>query len=151
MTAKSYGKKNDIALSTWTKLARAHSVVYHLSSENIRSYGLTISQFGVIEAVGHLGPLKVGELCDKMLVSGGNMTFVLDNLEKQGYIKRDFSKDDRRAIIVQLTDSGRELFDQIFTKHAQYLGDLFSVLSFQELNQLGNLLKKLGVSLQKQQ
>lgn len=146
---KSYGKKIDLALNTWIKLARAQSVFQHHTDENIRTYGLTTPQFAVIEALGHLGPLRVGILCDKMLVSGGNMTLVLDNLQKHGYIERAFSKEDRRAIEVKLTDSGQELFESSFPQHAERVSDLFSVLSQDEQKQLGSLLKKLGLGLSK--
>lgn len=144
-----YGKRNDLALNTWVKLARAHSVFMHHTDENIRKYGLTTPQFGVIEALGHLGPLRVGALCSKMLVSGGNMTLVLDNLEKQELITRTFSKEDRRAIVVGLTGKGKKLFDNAFPKHAEKVGELFSVLNTNEQQQLGSLLKKLGLALSK--
>ncbi|MCX7797623.1 MAG: MarR family transcriptional regulator [Melioribacter sp.] len=146
---KLYGKKIDLALNTWIKLARAFSTFNKKTAENIRNFGLTQPQFAVIEALGHLGPLKVGELCKKMLVTGGNMTLVLDNVEKLGYIERIHSKDDRRAIIVQLTKSGKELFDKIFYSHAEYIAELMSVLTPEEQKTLGELLKKLGTSLQK--
>lgn len=144
---KKYGKDIDLALDTWVKLSRAHSVVFHLSSENIRSFGLTVPQFGVIEALGHLRPMRVGQLCDKMLASGGNMTLVLDNLEKNNLIERVFAKEDRRAINIKLTKKGEELFNQIFIKHAEYIRDKMKVLPENELKQLGSLLRKLGLSL----
>lgn len=137
----------DLALTTWVKLARASSVFGRKSAENIKSFGLTQPQFAVIEALGHLGPMKVGELCNKMLVSGGNMTLVLDNIEKLGYIERVHSLDDRRAINIQLTGKGVELFEKIFIKHAEYIGSLMSVLSTDEQKTLGELLKKLGTSI----
>jgi len=144
---KSYGKKIDLALDTWIKLARAHSVFQHHSDENIRNHNLTTPQFAVIEALAHLGPLRVGVLCEKMLVSGGNMTLVLDNLEKQGLIERTFSKEDRRAILIKLTDDGYKVFENSFPQHAERIGELFSILNQDEQKQLGTLLKKLGLGL----
>jgi len=144
---KRYGEDVDLALSTWVKLARASSTFQKKSMENIRSFGLTQPQFAVIEALGHLGPMKIGKLCDKMLVSGGNMTLVLDNLEKNKLIERIHSKEDRRAILVQLTKSGDKLFKDIFVKHAQFINKLMSVLSKEEQNQMSALLKKLGTGI----
>ena len=144
---KQYGKKIDLALDTWIKLARAYSVFQHHTDENIRNYGLTTPQFAVIEALGHLGPMRVGVLCDKMLVSGGNMTLVLDNLQKRGFIERSFSKDDRRAIVVSLTEVGTKLFDDSFPQHAEKVSELLKVLGQDEQKQLGALLKKLGLAL----
>ena len=141
---KKYGKKTDLALTTWVKLARAFASFNKRSTDNIRTFGLTQPQFSVIEALGHLGPLKVGEICGKMLVSGGNMTLVLDNIEKLGYIERIHSKEDRRAINVQLTRQGQEIFDKIFSSHAEHISKLMSVLTIEEQKLLGDLLKKLG-------
>ncbi len=143
-TTKQYGEKVDKALSTWVKLARASSTFHKKTMENIRSFGLTQPQFAVIEALGHLGPMKIGVLCHKMLVSGGNMTLVLDNLEKNTLIERIHSKEDRRAILVQLTKEGKSLFKKIFKEHAEYVAKLMDVLTDEEQKQLGDLLRKLG-------
>jgi len=142
----SYGRKADLALDTWVKLARAFSTVEKRSIENIRSFGLTQPQFSVLDVLGHLGPMKVGQICDKMLVSGGNMTLVLDNLEKSGLIERVHSKEDRRAILVKLTKKGDDLFSSIFSKHAEFISETFDPLSNAEQKELGKLLKKLGIS-----
>ena len=144
MKKKSYGKKNDLALDTWVKLARASSSFGKKSSENIRTFGLTEPQFGVIDALGHLGPMTIGKLCEKMLVSGGNMTLVLDNLEKSELIERVKNPNDRRAINVQLTPKGEERFNEIFIQHAEKIGEWMSVLTEDEQIELGKLLKKLG-------
>ncbi|MBL1215224.1 MAG: MarR family transcriptional regulator [Ignavibacteriae bacterium] len=139
-----YGEKANLALDTWVKLARAYSSLNKKSLENIRAFGLTQPQFGVIEALGHLGPMKIGVLCAKMLVSGGNMTLVLDNLEKLGLIERVHSKEDRRAIVIQLTKKGDSLFKKIFSNHAVFISELMGVLDEKEQKELGKLLKKLG-------
>jgi MarR family 2-MHQ and catechol resistance regulon transcriptional repressor len=139
-----YGEKANLALDTWVKLARASSSFNKKSLENIRSFGLTQPQFGVIEALGHLGPMKIGVLCNKMLVSGGNMTLVLDNLEKIGLIERVHSKEDRRAILIQLTEKGNSLFTKVFSNHAKCISSLMAVLTEKEQKELGALLKKLG-------
>jgi MarR family transcriptional regulator, 2-MHQ and catechol-resistance regulon repressor len=148
-SGKHYGKKIDTALGLWVKLARAYSTFAKLTDENIRSFGLTAPQFGVLECLGHLGPLKLGELCRKLLVSGGNMTVVVDNLAKEGLVERIPSTEDRRAIQVQLTAKGKKLFDEIFIKHAKCVGSLTSVLTDAEQGELSCLLKKLGTSLKK--
>lgn len=148
-TTKQYGKKIDAALSLWVKLARAHDTFAKMTDEDIRSYGLTTPQFGVLECLGHLGPMTLGELCRKQLVSGGNMTVVVDNLEKEGLVGRVPSKEDRRAILVRLTAKGKNLFDEIFIKHAKCVSSIAAVLSQKEQEDLAFLLKKLGTSLGK--
>jgi MarR family transcriptional regulator, 2-MHQ and catechol-resistance regulon repressor len=148
-STKQYGKKIDTALSLWVKLARAHDTFAKKTYEDIRSYGLTTPQFGVLECLGHLGPMTLGDLCKKQLVSGGNMTVVVDNLEKEGLVGRTPSKDDRRAILVRLTPKGKKLFDDTFTKHAAFVANLAGVLTEKEQGELASLLKKLGTSLGK--
>jgi MarR family 2-MHQ and catechol resistance regulon transcriptional repressor len=143
-----YGKKADRALSMWVKLARAYAVFSKRSTAHIRSFGLTEGQFGALEALGHKGPLTLGELCQKQLVSGGNMTVVIDNLEKEGLVRRVRGNGDRRVITVHLTGKGRELFNRTFGRHAEFIAELASVLTKQEQEQAGSVLKKLGTSLQ---
>jgi MarR family 2-MHQ and catechol resistance regulon transcriptional repressor len=144
-----YGKKAERALSLWVKLARAYAVFSKKSAEHIRSFGLTEGQFGVLDALGHKGPLTLGGLCKKQLVSGGNMTVVVDNLEKEGLVKRIRSTVDRRVIKVHLTSEGRDVFARTFLTHARHVADLASVLTKDEQETLAALLKKLGLSLQK--
>lgn len=146
--SKQYGKKADMALALWVKLARAFSVFSKASDGDIERYGLTQAQFGALECLGHLGPMTIGQLCKKQLVSGGNMTVVVDNLEKLQLVERVHSKEDRRAIMVQLTLKGEKLFYEIFPQHAKHIASLASVLTEKEQEELGLLLKKLGLSLQ---
>ncbi len=148
-TTKRYGRKADLALSMWVKLARAHDTFEHRTAENIRSFGLTPPQFGALECLGHLGPMKIGELTKKQLVSGGNMTVVIDNLEKDGLVQRTVKSTDRRSVQVSLTAKGRRLFERIFAEHAAYVAQLASALTEQEQTALADLLRKLGCALAK--
>lgn len=75
------------------------------------------------------------------------MTLVVDNLEKEGLVRRVHSQDDRRTIIVELTDKGKELFESVFPEHAENITKAASVLTDEEIETLGKLLKKLGTSL----
>lgn len=146
-TTVKYGKKADLALSLWVKLARASATFGRRTVEDIRSYGLTQPQFGVLEALGHLGSLPLGELSRKELSSCGNTTVVVDNLEKEGLVERRHCTEDRRVVYVQLTPKGETLFKEIFVKHVRFVTDLVSVLTREEQEQLARLLKKLGTSL----
>lgn len=146
-TEKKYGKSKALALDTWVKLARAFTMVSRKSEESIRTFKLTSAQFAVIEALGHLGDMTVGKLCEKMLVTGGNMTLVLDNLEKLELVQRVKNPKDRRALNITLTDKGKRLFEEIFVMHAENIEETMSVLSEEEQQQLGGLLKKLGLGI----
>lgn len=144
---KTYGDRIDLALDLWIKLARAYNTFQRLSAKDIASLGVTSPQFSVIECLGHLGSLPIGELSKKMLVSGGNMTVVIDNLEKLGYVERVHSREDRRTVLVQLTKKGTQWFEESFEQHAHRIFDVASVLTAQEQRELARLLKKLGLSL----
>jgi MarR family 2-MHQ and catechol resistance regulon transcriptional repressor len=146
-STKRYGHKSDIALTMWVKLARASAVFSHKTAEHIRGFGLTVGQFGVLEILNHKGPMMLGELCKKSLVSGGNMTVVVDNLERDGLVERKRSDEDRRAIRVQLTPKGKQLIESIFPDHATYVARLAGVMTEVEQLQLAALLKKLGTSI----
>jgi MarR family 2-MHQ and catechol resistance regulon transcriptional repressor len=143
-----YGKKEELALGLWVKLARASSSFGKVTAINIKSFGLTVPQFAVFECLGHRGPLTFGELSKKMLVSSGNITVVVDNLEKISLVERVHSKEDRRSILVVLTQKGKTLFNDIFRKHAEVITQAASVLTEEEQKILSQLLKKLGLSLQ---
>jgi MarR family transcriptional regulator, 2-MHQ and catechol-resistance regulon repressor len=146
-TTEKYGKKADLALSMWVKLARASDTLAILSGRDIARYNVTIAQFGVIETLGHLGPMTVGKICSKKLSSGGNMTVVVDNLVKDGYVARVQNPDDRRSTVINLTEKGEKKFEEMFPSHAQCVEELCSVLSEEEQKQLSELLKKLGTGL----
>ncbi len=145
---KSYGKKTDLALTLWVKLSRAFAVVNKKVTEDIKKYGLTEPQFGVLECLGHLGQLSIGELKKKQLVSAGNMTVVVDNLEKEGLVERSREPENRRVVKVQLTAKGIQKFDEIFLSHAKFITQLVSVLTEKEQSDLAKLLKKLGLMVQ---
>jgi MarR family 2-MHQ and catechol resistance regulon transcriptional repressor len=150
-TTLQYGKEADLALSLWVKLARASSVFNRLSARDIERYGLTQPQFSVLEALGHLGPLTIGEIGKKMLVTGGCMTVIVDNLERDGLVQRARSVEDRRVVKVGLTVKGNELFRTIFQQHATRITELASALTAEEQVQLSGLLKKLGLALKEAQ
>jgi MarR family 2-MHQ and catechol resistance regulon transcriptional repressor len=147
-STRQYGKRAETALSMWVKLARAFSTLSRLSSDDIRSYGVTPAQFAVLEALGHLGPMSLGDLARKMLVSCGNTTVIVDNLEKEGLLERGTVPNDRRVTVVQLTPKGQKMFHDVFPQHAAAMTELISVLSEKEQVRLGSLLKKLGRALE---
>ncbi len=132
------------ALDTFIKLTRAtDSLLSRLAHRNTHP-GLTTSQFGVLEALYHLGPLCQSVLGEKLLKSGGNITMVIDNLEKSGLVQRVRSTEDRRFITVSLTEKGRELIERIFPGHVQAITEEMSCLSSDEQQELGKLCRKLG-------
>ncbi len=133
-----------LALNTFIKLTRAaESLLARLQHRGTMAH-LTISQFGVLESLYHLGPMSPGDLSAKLLKSGGNITLVIDNLEKQGLVQRERGTADRRMITVSLTPVGHELISQLFPPHVGAVVEEMSYLTAEEQQLLGDLCRKLG-------
>jgi len=133
------------ALNTYVKLMRAAESMTARAHEHLSSAGLTISQFGVLEALYHRGPLSQKEIGQKILRSSGNITMVIDNLEKRSLVRRERDQHDRRSFIVHLTEAGKKLIRKIFPPHAAVISSELSVLTAAEQKTLGALCKKLGL------
>ncbi len=135
------------ALNTYIKLTRAANAVLARTFAHLKDYNLTGSQFGVLEALYHLGSLAQRELSDKLLVSPGNVTMVINNLEKRGLVVRKANPKDKRVSTVCLTDSGEALIADIFPKHVRGITDDMRVLTTDEQDALAGLCKRLGLQL----
>ncbi|MEN6483023.1 MAG: MarR family transcriptional regulator [Anaerolineaceae bacterium] len=140
--------EEELALNNYIKLTRAADSINNRLYAAGQPGNLTISQFGTLEALYHLGPLCQNVIGSKLLKSNSNMTTVIDNLEKRGLLRRERSKEDRRNIIVSLTEEGSALITKIFPTHLKNITHLFSGLTREELETLENLLRKLGKSAQ---
>lgn len=134
-----------LALNTYTKLMRAAETVTGRVSRTMSAAGLTISQFGVLEALHHKGPLCQRDIAAKILKSTGNITLVIDNLEKQGLVKRERINEDRRFLTVRLTGKGAELIGTVFGSVEAAIITEMSELTVDEQEILGRLCKKVGL------
>ncbi len=133
-----------IAVNTFVKLVRATETVTSNIHKFLVEENLTISQFGVLEALFHLGPLSLSSLGKKILKSNANLTTVVDNLEKRRLVARERIHSDRRQIHVGLSTEGRKLIERIFPFHEKKIAEEMCHLNFSELELLGRLCKKLG-------
>ena len=131
-------------LDTFIKLTRCTNSLQGRLAERNTIGDLTWSQFAVLEALYHLGPMTQGEISVKVLKSGSNMTTVIDNLERDGLVCRERDAQDRRVIHVHLTDEGSRKIEAVLPVHIAALVEEFSILSPKEQETLGELCKKLG-------
>jgi MarR family 2-MHQ and catechol resistance regulon transcriptional repressor len=134
------------ALDAYVKLLRAAESVTARLSAGIAAAGLTGSQFGALEALLHRGPMCQRELGEKLLKSSGNITVVVDNLEKRGLVRRERETGDRRFVTVHLTEEGERLIARIFPGHAAAVAREMSVLTVAEQEELARLCRKLGLA-----
>ena len=133
------------ALDTFVKLRRAvNAIGARLNPALLKEHRLTETQFGVLEALHHKGPMAQARLCEKLLVSGSNLTTVVDNLERHGWVRRLADPDDRRAHRVELTPTGRQIISRAFPGHATRITQVLRHLTREEQVELGRLCRKLG-------
>jgi MarR family 2-MHQ and catechol resistance regulon transcriptional repressor len=110
----------------------------------VEATGLCLSDFGVLEALLHKGPLPVNTLGKKILISSGSMTAAVDRLEGQGLVERKSSPTDRRERIAHLTAKGDELIRRLFAEHTRDMEQAFSCLDGPEKEALAGILGKLA-------
>ncbi len=132
------------ALNAFITLMRAADSLTARLAEGLAEHDLTASQFGLLETLMHLGPLSQKELARKLLVSGGNVTMVVDNLGKRGLVTRERSTLDRRLVTVALTPAGRKLIAAVFPRHMATIVSQFGILSAAEQETLRRLCRTLG-------
>ncbi|MGC1969016.1 MAG: MarR family transcriptional regulator [Candidatus Acidiferrales bacterium] len=132
------------ALNAYINLVRASDSVLSKIGTHLESEGVTQGQFAVLEALLHLGPMCQHALAKKLLRSGGNMTLVVDNLQKQGWVKRVRQEKDRRMVQIHLTPKGRRLITRIFPEHAKAIARVMGELTPAEQEELRRIARKLG-------
>lgn len=132
-------------LKLWVVLARAHAAVSRIVRADIAGYGLTEGEFAVLEALFHKGPMLLGDVQRRILVSSGGITYLIDRLVAKGLVERRPCPEDRRAIYAALTGEGESLVARIFPKHAEAVARAVSGLDEAQRGQAIDLLRTLGL------
>src|SRR5271170_7773303 len=110
--------KDITAAKLWTVFAKAHRSVSAHVEESVARHGLCLSDFMALEALLHKGPLTIGEIGGRVLLTSGSMTAAVDRLEKMGLVRREFTEKDRRARVIQITPKGAHLVKTVFEAHS---------------------------------
>jgi len=131
------------ALAAYGRLMRAANALRSVASQQLSESGLTLTQFAVLEALYHVGPMSLSEVARKILTTGGNLTMVVGNLEKQGLVNRKCSAEDGRVYVLSLTSKGKTLIGAIFPEHASAITGQFEALTPKEQKKLAELCRKL--------
>lgn len=146
MGTKYKGTKKEVnALNSLIKITRAADSLRTRVLSAIGTTRITESQYYVLDTLYHSGPLTQKNIGEKVFRSGGNITLVIDNLEKQGYVKRVRGKEDRRYFTIHLTKAGTRMMDKIFPKFLKAATEEMNTLSEEEHNELQRLSKKVGL------
>jgi MarR family 2-MHQ and catechol resistance regulon transcriptional repressor len=150
LTAPKRSKASDDATATALKLyvvlARAQRAIGERTMESLSAHALTVTEFGILEALYHKGPLLLGEVQRKILVSSGGITFLVDKLADRGLVERKACPTDRRARYAALTKKGEAMMAEIFPGHAAAIREAMAGLSKADQKKATALLKQLGLS-----
>jgi len=125
-------------------LSRAAKAIDAADRASIAETSLNISDFSILEALLHKGPLPINTIGEKVLLTSGSMTAAANRLEKKELVKRIQDPSDGRCFYLHLTKSGRHLIKGIFEKHSQNLEQIANILTSEERSELVRLLKKIG-------
>ncbi len=132
------------ALESWVVLARAYLAIYEHVAADVARYDLTASEFGILEALFHKGPLLLGDLQKKILVTSGGITYLVNRLTAKGLVTRETFPGDKRSRFAVLTPEGSALIKRIFPGHAKRIAKAMSALSAKEQKRLTVMLRTLG-------
>lgn len=143
---KSYGAVADKSMSTWIQLFRSYRLIREKETSYITSFGITMNQFEILEVLYHRGNLNIGSITKLIMSTPGNVTVVVRNLKRDGYIDSLPDPKDKRASILSITQKGKELIEKLFPTHAKNFEEYFKALSKEETDTLFTLLRKLHKS-----
>lgn len=137
-------KKEEQVLELYNLVAKAHDRLKKVHAKHLGTEKLTTPQFGVLDVLMKKGSIPLKRISDELMVTGANITCVMDNLEKEDLVKRVHSKSDRRVINAELTTKGKNKLDKIYPEHVKSLNEIAKKLTDPEMRQLSNLLDKLS-------
>ncbi|MDE1154532.1 MAG: MarR family winged helix-turn-helix transcriptional regulator [Acidobacteriaceae bacterium] len=142
---KKSGKENDPdGLRIWLLLIKSYHSLLECTAHTLRASGLGDSDFRVLEALLHKGPLPVNTIGAKVFLAPGSISVAVDRLLHNGLVTRDLSTADRRVRMVSLTTKGRDLIEQVFAEHAAQINALTAEMPGKERRRLADSLKWLG-------
>ncbi len=144
MKATSNRAADTSGVHLWLVLWKAFRAMEAQAGRSIAGLGLCQSDFGVMEALSHKGPLPVKALGEKVLLTSGSMTAAIDRLERRGWVARGDDPRDRRSRIVRLTPEGRKTIQVLFRTHERDMEQAAARLSLSERAELMRLLRKAG-------
>jgi MarR family 2-MHQ and catechol resistance regulon transcriptional repressor len=139
------GSDQNAALKLWVVLSRAHEAVAKLAKLDIERGELSLTEFGVLEALYHKGDLTAGEVSERVLLQSGSLTYVIDKLVSRGLISRRACETDRRRTYLHLASAGNSIMRRIWPTHAAVIEMATGGLTAAEKRTVTRLLKKMGL------
>lgn len=134
---------SNVFLPLVRELAQTYQAFEGYSSQHVRSMGLTACQFDIVATLGNTAGMSFRELGNKTLITKGTLTGVVQRLEEKGLVQRIAAEHDGRSQIVQLTVAGDVVFNDVFPRHLQHMGEIFAALGDDEIKQMQAMLQRL--------
>ena len=128
-------------LKTIIVLYKAERTIRNLEAQIFKKHNLTPTQFSVLETLYSKGELRIQDLIDSMLATSGNMTVVIKNMERDGWISRSCVPNDRRSFLIQLTDQGQKKIEAVLPDHMANISHMTALLSQNDKEDLVRILK----------
>ena len=125
-------------------IMRASNLLVDDLKKTLKNYPINATEFSVMEFLYSKGEKSIQEIRDRILLASGSATYVVDNLEKKGYITRNVSQKDKRVTCIRLTEEGMKLIDDIFPIHKKNTKRIFEKINDKELVILKEILKKIN-------
>ena len=135
--------KSELVADLQSLVAKSNDTLKRVHSAQLSAQKLTSPQFGVLNVLQKNGSVPLKKIGDELLVTGANITCVVDNLEKQSLVKRVPSKTDRRVINAELTPKGKQKLTKIYPEHIKSMNEFSKRFTDNEVKQLTGLLEKL--------
>ncbi len=132
------------AAKLWFVLARASASIGTYIERSLGQQGFCLTDFMVLEALLHKGPLTISAIGEKVALASASMTSAIDRLEERGLVHRSLTAEDRRVRLVGLTCEGKAFISSMFEKHAENLEAISAEFSQEERQILYAAFKKIG-------
>jgi MarR family 2-MHQ and catechol resistance regulon transcriptional repressor len=139
---------SQITNKTLTILLKASKHVEAYLGKDMASYGINPTEFVTLEILLNKGPQTIQSISERILMANSSLTYVIDNLLDKKLISKRINSKDKRAFVIDLTTSGKDLISKLFVRHEQTIEELFNVLSKDEISAIATNLKKLGLKAQ---
>ncbi|WP_195576105.1 MarR family winged helix-turn-helix transcriptional regulator [Paenibacillus sp. 1001270B_150601_E10] len=142
-------RETEVSLHLFRVFSKAFKSISDHSSACCKNEGFNPTDFAVLEILYNKGAQPIQQIGSKLLLQSGNVTYVIDKLERNGYLRRHPCAKDRRVIFAELTEKGQDVMGRIFPRQANMLNRALSGLSLEEKEMAIDLLKKLGMQAEK--
>jgi MarR family transcriptional regulator, 2-MHQ and catechol-resistance regulon repressor len=140
-----FNEDQELSLKLFVVLTRALEAIEKQVTQNIKSYGLNLTEFGVLELLYHKGGQPIQKIGQKVLFASSSITYVVDKLEEKKYLVREACPTDRRVTYAVISEEGTKLMNEIFPQHATAMSEIMGGLSVEEKKVAVNQIKKLGL------